>query len=157
MINEQQFLQLIDQHQAIIHKVCRLYRDVREDREDLFQEIVYQLWKSFPTFINRSKFSTWMYRVALSTAIDPFRKKNPHIVYIPVLPERQDSFPETGELQERLLAAIGQLDPPDKALILLYLEDLGYKEIAEVTGLTENNVGVKLNRIKNKIHKLLNN
>jgi RNA polymerase sigma factor (sigma-70 family) len=155
-MEERQFLKLIDRHQAIIHKICRLYRDIKEDQEDLFQEIVYQLWKSVPTFNNRSAFSTWMYRVALSTAIASFRKKKPHIVYTPVLPEVEGVNQETCELQERLLSAIKQLGPADKALILLYLEDLGYKEIAEVTGITENNVGVKLNRIKNKIHQLLN-
>ena len=156
-MDEKQFLQLIDQHQAIIHKICRLYRDIEEDREDLFQEIVYQLWKSFPTFANRSKFSTWMYRIALSTAIATFRKKKPRIIYTMEFPEAAESSGKTNELQERLLAAIKQLDPADKALILLYLEDLNYKEIAEVAGITENNVGVKLNRIKIKISHLLNN
>jgi RNA polymerase sigma factor (sigma-70 family) len=156
-MSEQEFLELIDRHQAIIHKICRLYRETKEDREDLFQEIVYQLWRSVPGFNNRAKFSTWMYRIALTTAIAPFRKKNLQIVYTPELPEGQEGTTEgrTGELQERLLEVIKRLDPADRAIILLYLEELSYKEIAEVTGITENNVGVKLNRIKNKIHQLL--
>jgi RNA polymerase sigma factor (sigma-70 family) len=156
-MDEQQFLQLIDQHQAIIHKIGRLYRETKEDREDLFQETVYQLWKSVPGFSNRSKFSTWMYRIALSTAIAPFRKQRPHIVYTPALPEPATHAQDPNDLQEQLLAAIKQLDPADKALILLYLEDIGYKEIAEITGITENHVGVKLNRIKNKIQQLSKN
>ena len=76
-MNETQFIQLIDRHQGIIHKICRLYRDSPEDRQDLFQEIVYQLWKSVPTYSGAATFSTWMYRVALSTGIVAFRKKRP--------------------------------------------------------------------------------
>ena len=155
-MDERQFLQLIDQHQGIIHKICRLYRDSREDREDLFQEIVYQLWKSAPSFEGKAKFSSWMYRVALSTAIATFRKKKPNILYTPALPEQAaQQAPE--EQREQLFEALKQLNDGDKALIALYLEDLSYREIAEITGITETNVGVKLNRIKNKIQQLLKN
>jgi RNA polymerase sigma factor (sigma-70 family) len=153
-MNETQFIQLIDRHQGIIHKICRLYRDSPEDREDLFQEIVFQLWKSVPTFNNEATFSTWMYRVALSTAIVTFRKKKPQIIYTPVLPDKPETLPEH-EQTEQLFAALKKLDDDEKALITLYLEDLSYKEIAAITGITENNVGVKLNRIKNKIQQLL--
>jgi len=74
-MDEHPFLVLIQEHQGIIHKICRLYRDSKEDREDLFQEITYQLWKSFPSFKGEAKVSTWMYRIALNTAIASFRKK----------------------------------------------------------------------------------
>ncbi|MGB3852405.1 MAG: sigma-70 family RNA polymerase sigma factor [Tunicatimonas sp.] len=73
---EQQFIHIISKHQAIIHRVCRVYRDTSEDREDLFQEIIYQLWKAFPAFQERSSITTWMYRIALSTAMAKYRKKS---------------------------------------------------------------------------------
>ena len=154
-MDETQFLQLINTHQAIIHKICRLYRDTRQDREDLFQEIIFQLWRSVPSFQGKAKFSSWMYRIALNTAILPFRKKRPDIRYMDQLPDNPEEPHEPDEQQEQLLYALKQLNDADKALITLYLEDLSYKEIAEITGITENNVGVKLNRIKNKIQQLL--
>jgi RNA polymerase sigma factor (sigma-70 family) len=154
-MNEGQFLALVNQHQGIIHKICRLYRESKEDREDLFQEILFQLWKSVSTFDNRSKFSTWLYRVALSTAITVYRKNKPAILYNSILPE-QVSEPEPDDEQyELLLQAIKKLNDANKALILLYFENLSYKEIAEITGITENNVGVKLKRIRDKIQQLI--
>lgn len=153
-MNETQFIQHINRHQGIIHKICRLYRDSPEDREDMFQEIVFQLWKSMPTFKNEATFSTWMYRVALSTAIVAFRKKKPQIIYTPVLPDKPETLQEHDQT-EQLFAALKKLNDDEKALITLYLEELSYKEIAAITGITENNVGVKLNRIKNKIQQLL--
>src|SRR5688500_3001216 len=101
-MDEAQFLALIDQHQGIIHKICRLYRHSKEDREDLFQEIVFQLWKSASAFEGRSTFSTWMYRVALSTAIARFRKKKPDILYTEALPEVYDTEQESEEQKQRL-------------------------------------------------------
>ena len=155
-MDQSQFLALIGEHQGIIHKICRVYRDSKEDREDLFQEIVFQLWKSAPTFEGRAKFSTWMYRIALSTAIANYRKKKPNILYTPILPNPKEEQQETDEQRERLFDALTKLKDADKALITLYLEDLSYQEIALITGITETNVGVKLNRIKNKIQQLLN-
>lgn len=158
-MDEAVFLALISEHQGIIHKVCRLYRDIREDREDLFQEITFQLWKSHQTFKNESKISTWIYRIALNTAIASFRKKKHAIEYSPVLPDLADEQPdeELAIRQERLFNALKRLNDADKALITLYLEDLSYQQIAEITGISENNVGVKLNRIKIKIKNFLNN
>jgi RNA polymerase sigma factor (sigma-70 family) len=156
-MDENRFLELINQHQVIIHKICRLYRDLKEDREDLFQEIVFQLWKSVSTFDGRSQFSTWMYRVALSTAIAVYRKKKPGIQYHSELPDRAEEQEQENEQHELLLEAIKKLNDGDKALILLYLEDLSYKEIAEITGITENNVGVRLKRIRDKIQQLTKN
>jgi RNA polymerase sigma-70 factor (ECF subfamily) len=154
-MEEVQFLQLIRQHQGIIHKICRLYRDTPEDRQDLFQEIEFQLWRSVPAFSSQSAFSTWMYRVALSTAIATFRKKKPDIRYMPLVPEEQEASEEPNEQREQLMEALRKLNDADKALITLYLEDLSYQEIAAITGLSENNVGVKLNRIKTKTQQLL--
>jgi len=156
-MDERQFLILINEHQGIIHKICRLYRDVREDREDLFQEITFQLWKSHNSFKNNSKISTWIYRIALNTAIATFRKKKQNVEYCPTLPEMAEEQPdeELALRQERLFSALKQLDDGDKAIITLYLEDLSYQQIADIIGISENYVGVKLNRIKIKIQNLL--
>ncbi|ACU62421.1 RNA polymerase sigma factor [Chitinophaga pinensis] len=154
-MDETQFLQLIEQHQQIIHKICWLYRDSPEDREDLFQEIVCQLWKSAPSFEGRSRFSSWLYRIAINTALTAFRRKQPDLRYPSVLPDMPAGIPDDNEQMERLRIAIRQLNDTDKAIITLYLEELSYQEIAAITGMTENNVGVKINRIKNKLHQLL--
>lgn len=154
-MDEAQFLRFINQHQGIIFKICRLYRDSKEDREDLFQEIVFQLWKSAPAFEGKAKFSSWMYRISLSTAIATFRRKKPDIIYTQTLPDEQEAQQEPGEQREQLFTALKKLNDADKALITLYLEDLSYQEIAEITGITETNAGVKLNRIKKKIQQLL--
>jgi RNA polymerase sigma-70 factor (ECF subfamily) len=154
-MDEVQFLQLIGQHQGIIHKICRLYRDSPEDREDLFQEIVFQLWRSVSAFEGKARFSSWMYKIALNTAIASFRRKKPHITYTSDLPDQPVPQYDPGEQHEQLFEALKQLNDGDKALIALYLDDLSYKEIAEITGMSENNIGVKLNRIKSKIQQLL--
>src|SRR5882762_7963298 len=109
-MDETQFLREIDQHQGIIHKICRLYRDSKEDQEDLFQEIVFELWKSVPTFSGKARFSSWMYRVALSTAIATFRKKKPDIIYTSILPDHPEAHHEPEEEQEQLLAALKKLN-----------------------------------------------
>lgn len=156
-MDEQPFLVLIQEHQGIIHKICRLYRDGKEDREDLFQEITYQLWKSFPSFKREAKVSTWMYRIALNTAIASFRKKRLDVEYHQVLPDLPDDEvdEEYAIRQESLFATLKQLNESERAIVALYLDDLSYRQIAEIIGINENNVGVKLNRIKLKIQKLL--
>ena len=151
IMDEREFLQQLSAHEGILFKICRLYRDTPEDREDLFQEIVYQLWKSLPGYEARSKFSTWIYKIALSTALVHFRRRRPAIVYMPALPETPAQTEEN-----RLLELLAPLDAAEKALMALYLEDLSYAEIAEITGITENNVGVRLNRIRARIKKHVN-
>lgn len=155
---EKDFLTTLSQYNAMIHKLCRLYRDGLEDREDLFQEIVFQLWKSYPNYRGDAKISTWMYRIALNTAIASFRKKITTINYSPELPDfaEEQSSDELELRQERLFAVLKLLDDSEKALIALYFEELSYQQIAEITGINENYVGVKLNRIKAKIKTLLN-
>ena len=155
---EKDFLTTLSQYNAMIHKLCSLYRDGVEDREDLFQEIVFQLWKSYPNYRGDAKISTWMYRIALNTAIASFRKKTTSINYLNQLPDFAEEQPndESGLRQERLLAVLKLLDDSEKALISLYFEELSYQQIAEITGINENYVGVKLNRIKAKIKTLLN-
>lgn len=155
---EKDFLIHLSQYNAMIHKLCRLYRDSLEDREDLFQEIVFQLWKSYPKFKGEAKISTWMYRIALNTAIASFRKKTTTINYSAQLADFAEELPndELELRQERLFRVLKLLDDGEKALIALYFEELSYQEIAEITGINENYVGVKLNRIKSKIKTLLN-
>jgi RNA polymerase sigma factor (sigma-70 family) len=155
------FLTDINQNIGIVHRVCRVYfaYDVAE-REDVFQEILYQLWKSYPNFLGDSKFSTWMYRVALNTAITHARK-------IRRAPEKEKLTDRTAQIADpvdsgdgeesivRLYAGIQSLTDVDKAIILLYLEENSYEEIASVTGLTKTNVSVRLVRIKKALEEKL--
>jgi RNA polymerase sigma-70 factor, ECF subfamily len=157
---EKEFLQLITENQGIIHKVCSIYCDQDEDRRDLFQEIVAQLWKSYSTFRNESKFSTWMYRVALNTAITSFKKdkRQPDKTGIPFekLQMPDEVYDAQEEDQIRVLnKAVSQLTGIEKSIILLFLEDKKYEEIAEITGITQNYVRVKMNRIKKKLKLLM--
>ena len=157
---KEEFLQNITSNQAIIHKVTRIYCDNVDDRKDLFQEILIQLWKSYGSFKEQSKFSTWMYRVAINTAITAFKrgsKKNIKAQFVKDLPQIVDDEYDT-DLEENLNllhAAIGQLTGIEKSIILLYLEDKSYEEIAEITGITQNYVRVKMNRIKKKLESLM--
>jgi len=155
---ENAFLKSINEQQKIIYKVCRIYRDSREDQEDLFQEIVYQLWKSYPSFKGDSKISSWMYRIALNTAMAAYRKRRAPIDYVEEFPEPIHPYTESTvpENQERLFSIFRHLNDSEKALVSLYLEDFSYLEIAEITGISESNVGVRLNRIKNKLKELIN-
>jgi RNA polymerase sigma-70 factor (ECF subfamily) len=158
---EKEFLQIITENQGIIHKVCSVYCDLEEDRRDLFQEILAQLWKSYPTFRNESKFSTWMYRVALNTAITSFKKdkRQPDKSGISYenLQLAEEMYDSREEEQIRMLnKAVSNLSGIEKSIILLFLEDKKYEEIAEITGITQNYVRVKMNRIKKKLKLLMN-
>lgn len=148
-----EFIELINQHQNIIHKVCRLYMNNATEREDLFQEITLQAWSAFKTFRGDSKFSTWLYRVALNTAISFYRKekRNPTVENSNDFPEQTESTHETEEQLQAMYKAIGSLSKIDKALVMLYLEDYNYDDIARILGITANNVAVKMNRIKTKL------
>lgn len=154
MPSEKEFITLLNQHQKIIHKVCNLYMNRYSDREDLFQEITLQAWKAYGSFRGDARFSTWLYRVALNTAITFFRKekRRPGLQLTDSLPEQADDTHDPVEEQLRAMyAAIGELSRIDKALIMLYLEDYSYNEIGEMMGITANNVAVKMNRIKTKL------
>lgn len=151
------FLKLVETHQQIIHKVCGIYRDRPEDREDLFQEIVFQLWKAYSAYQAKSKVSTWMYRIALNTAMATFRKKKVTLNLEEKLPEKYDTAPvsELSENEEELYRAIRQLNDAEKAIVSLYLEDYSHIEIGEIVGISENYVGVRMDRIKKKLKKIL--
>ncbi|HEX8038106.1 MAG TPA: RNA polymerase sigma factor [Chryseosolibacter sp.] len=159
--DEKQFLNLINDHQGLIHKVCLMYESDREARNDLFQEIVLQLWKSFHTFRGESKITTWMYRIALNTAISGYRKQHRH-VRTEDLNELHFNISEqyTGDDGEenalRLQQAIRQLSEVERAMIMMALEEIPYEEIAETIGITQNNVRVRMNRIREKLRKLMN-
>lgn len=144
------------QHQALIHKICRMYQDTKEEREDLFQDIIYQLWKAYPNFQSRSKTTTWMYRIGLNTAIATFRKQKVSHSALPHQLEIPDPEDAENVRKDQLLWAVKQMNDADRAIITLYLDDLSYREISEVIGISENYVGVRLNRIKEKIKNLLN-
>ena len=154
---EKEFLEVIHDYQKIIYKVCRVYRDNKEDQEDLFQEIVYQLWKSYPGFKKESKVSSWIYRIALNTAIAIYRRPKISIDYYQEFPEHIHPSNEktVSENEERLFSALRKLNDSEKAVISLFLEDFSYQEVADITGLSESNVGVRLNRIKNKLNEIL--
>lgn len=158
---EKDFLYLLNAHRGILYKVCNLYLDNVEDRHDLFQEIVLQLWKAFPSFRNESAPSTWMYRVALNTAISNFRKRGKEGKKIELtaselqVPDlRYDD--DLNELAIRLREAIECLNAIEKAIILLYLDERSYTEIAAITGISLSNVGVRINRIKSKLKTIIN-
>ncbi len=154
------FIENITKHQGIIHKVCNIYCTNHENKTDLMQEITLQLWKSYPGFQGKSKFSTWMYRIALNTAISNVRKTN-KMPLMEALFESQIEIPEKENLSEddedvnRLYKIIGKLKVVDKGIILLYLEDKSYKEIAEIIGISEKNVAVKMHRLKKKLEQLI--
>ncbi|MEN1785360.1 MAG: sigma-70 family RNA polymerase sigma factor [Bacteroidota bacterium] len=158
---EHRFVTELENNQNIVHKVCRLYTNDREAHNDLFQEITIQLWKAYPKFRGDAKFTTWMYRVALNTAITLYRKskRQPKTQdFDSVLFKIQaDAYDDTEEQQLKLMYdAVKQLGDIDKALVFLYLEDKSYSEISETLGITEVNARVKMNRVKNKLRTLLN-
>jgi RNA polymerase sigma-70 factor, ECF subfamily len=157
---EKEFLNLLARHQGILLKVCRMYCDSNTDAEDLYQEVVYRLWKGYPRFEGRSQPSTWMYRVALNTAITRLRQQTGRPAQRPIT-EQDDAIADAAEQRLDILfdvelqQAIGTLGPADKALLMLYLDERPYREIADILGITEGNAGVKINRIKNKLKQLI--
>ena len=159
---ERQFEKNIKEHELLLHKVCRMYAYTEADRQDLFQEMVIQLWKAYPRFKGDAKLSTWMYRVAINTAITGLRKKKDFITsYEP------DCFPEhisndnaaaaAEEQLQQLYTAIEQLNEIEKAIVMLYMEDRSYTEMEDILGISQGNLRVKMNRIKEKLRQLTKN
>ncbi len=161
MGNEQleiEFSKRIEESQGIIHKVCRMYCDNEEHRKDLFQEILIQLWKSYPSFKGDSKFSTWMYRVAINVAIQDLRKtKKKQQLFFQTNQFKDASVEQKSEaIDEKLKLmhmAISGLNKVEKAIVMLHLEEKSNEEIADIVGITQNYVRVKMNRIKTKLSK----
>jgi len=152
------FVEMIYTHMGIIYKICNLYAD-GEDREDLKQEIIYQLWRSYPNYRGDSKFQTWMYRVALNTAMLGLRARK--MKYTGLTDKELLISEDPSELQEKearvkqLYRQIYKLKDLDKTIIFLYLEQCSYEEIAEITGISSKNVSVRLTRIREKLREKL--
>lgn len=157
---EQEFTACIKEYERVIYKVCYLYATKSAPLNDLYQEAVLNIWRAFPKFRRECKISTWIYRITLNTCISFIRKEKniPEIVTLTQeaewLTEEEDNFREMLAELYRLINCLGQLD---KSIILLYLEEKDYAEIAEITGLTVTNVATKLSRIKDKLRKMPHN
>jgi len=157
---KEEFLKIVANYQGILHKVNHIYFRSESDREDNFQEILYQLWKSFPGLKNRNSIGSWIYAVSINTSISRI-KKDSRIEYLENLSESLDTV-DTGKemsLQEdlhQLLRAIHNLNEIDKSIMLLYLEEKSYDEIAEILGISKSNVGVRINRAKGLLKQNLN-
>ena len=155
--NKTRFLALIEQNKGIIIKICNSYCKNKNDREDLAQEMIYQLWKSGKSFNDDYKFSTWMYRVALNVAISFYRqsKRTGNNVELAEWHINIEDGPEDHSEKEnniRLLQQfISEMKELDKALLLLWSDSKSYKEIAEILGISETNVATRISRLKDKL------
>lgn len=157
---EAAFIKIIQEHDGLIRKVARVYAKNGEDVRDLYQDIVYQLWKSFPSFKNESRIGTWMYRVALNTSFNHLnreRAKRDHI-RLDELPRDLSDNPDSlmDERSEILFRLIKKLNDIEKGIILLYLEGKSYDEISAITGFTASNVGTRMGRIRQKMISQIN-
>jgi len=155
------FIEIIEANIKLIYKVSHMYCDNTIDTEDLFQDILSNLWVSYPNFQNKSKVSTWIYRVSLNTAITWLRdytKQSKRIEYTNLIPNLTNETDHAmDELYDQLYSAIDNLGKVDKAIIMLFLDDTPYDEIAEIIGLTKTNVATKISRIKLKLKDYLSN
>lgn len=156
---QKEFLAAIEPHKGIIYKISKVYFDDLDDQEDLRQEILYQLWNSVDSFRNQSQFSTWMYRVALNTAILYFKKEKKETQKITEYNKWQEKFIDEVDNSDEKLKLLYQsfqhLDKIEKAIIFMYLEDKSQKEIAQSLGISEVNTRVKLHRTKEKIKSII--
>jgi len=158
---EKEFLERINDHKGILYKVAKLYMDTKTDQEDLYQEMICQLWKSYNSFKGTSLFSTWMYRVCLNTAITYFKKDskrsrstfslNGEEHYL----RNEEGCLEIENQITYLYKAIHELNDIEKALIFLFLEGFSHQEIGINLGISEGNARVKLNRTKNKLQEII--
>ena len=160
-MTQEEFVRQVQANQGIIQKICGLYGQTQPDREDLFQEIIVQLWKAVPKFQEQSRFSTWLYRVALNTAISDFRKKRRALPVIQTevasLEIGSELIDDKDERLKTLYAAISQLQEIDKAIVMLYLEDKSYDEMEDIVGISASTLRVLMNRIKEKLRELTKN
>ncbi|MCX6239976.1 MAG: RNA polymerase sigma factor [Bacteroidia bacterium] len=157
---KEEFLEILSNYQGILHKVNLIYFRNKADREDNFQEIIYQLWKSFPGLQNRNSIGSWIYAVSINTSISRLKKES-RIEYREKLPDSIDKFDLIEELSfnenfRMLLQAIYNMNEIDKSIMLLYLEEKSYDEIAEIIGISKSNVGVRINRAKELLKQNLN-
>ena len=155
---EKSFIEMIQQNEPLIYKVCSIYISEEFPIADLYQEVIYNLWKSYPKFRNECAVSTWMYRIALNTCITGMRKELRRPPHIPILELAEHLVaPESMEEEiKEMYKLIYSLKTLERAIILLYLEEKSYQEIADITGLTLNNIAIKIKRIKEKLQKMSN-
>ena len=155
---EEDFIRTVRENERIIYKVCSFYVSEQSPMDDLYQETVFNLWKSFPKFRHESSYSTWIYRVALNTCISDLRKESKYSRKVPLFFSEEMAFePDNMEDEIReLYRLIYQLKNLERAIILLWLEEKSYQEIADITGLSLCNVGTKLKRIKEKLKTMSN-
>lgn len=154
---EKEFLSRLKEHQKIIYKLVHLYAKNEEDKKDLYQEILLQAWKTYPSFRGEAKFSTWLYRLCLNT-IFTLKKKTNRIEYIDTAKyEEQYHTDDSGQDIERLYKAIRTLAETERAIISLHLDGYDNQEIASLLGMTANHVGVKLHRAKQQLATVLKN
>lgn len=153
---EHDFLKIVNQYESLIYKVCRFYLQEINEIEDLYQEIVINLWKSFPSFRSEAKISTWLYRIALNTAITFVRKERRRTEMIEISPVMRETLSEIeqNEMIEKLYLLVNQLSKIDRSIIFLYLEEKSHAEIAAIIGCSVSNVGTKIQRIKEKMSKM---
>ena len=157
---KEEFLEMLSNYQRILHKVNLVYFHDKTDREDNFQEIVYQLWKSYPALKNKESIGSWVYRVSINTSISQIKKK-PRVEYRETLPEYANLINVHDEISlnessRLLLDAIHKLNETNKAVMLLFLEEKSYEEMAEILGISVSNVGVRINRAKEILKRNLN-
>jgi len=152
---EEQFTQVIKANEAIIFKISTVYTRTKEDQQDLYQDIIIQLWKAFSKFRNEAQISTWIYRISLNTAITRLRKQKKRGTQVPidqaVLQYTENTDPEFEARVKILYQYIETLNDLDKGIILLYLEDKSHDEIAEIIGISVTNVGTRISRIRQKM------
>ncbi|QNK64603.1 sigma-70 family RNA polymerase sigma factor [Pedobacter sp. PAMC26386] len=154
---QEQFLSVIEQNKGIIYKIANSFNKDEDDRKDLVQEITLQLWRAYPGYNQQSKLTTWMYRVALNVAITFYRKDKKKKELITPISGAMIEFigeevPIDNQSELRLLQQfINELKELDRALMLLYLEEKSQREMSEILGLSETNIGTKINRIKEKL------
>jgi len=153
---QKEFLKILSDYQGIIHKVNLIYFKSDMDREDNFQEVVYQLWRSFPSLKSREKIASWFYAVAINTAISKIRKDSKLEFYDSIPDFTSVEQNESGEDYQNLIDALQKFNEIDKSIMLLYMEDYSYKEIAGILGISTSNIGVKIHRLKDQLRKQFN-
>lgn len=160
MTKEESFEFIINNYKSMILNVCRIYSNgEREEMRDLFQEVLLNIWKGLSTFEGKSSVKTWIYRVALNTAISHLRKKKKQIPIVEIK-EGFDQLIDKNKPDEQLeilYKAIEKLNEVDKSLIFLYLENKSHKEIAEILGISISNVGTRIQRVKIKLEHIIKN
>lgn len=156
--DQKEFLRRLSAYQKIIHKVNQIYFKSETDKEDNFQEVVFQLWRSFQSLQNKEKIASWIYAVAINTSISKIRKDN-RLEFRDSVPDMEMVDPneqqEQNENYQRLLNALHKLNEIDRLIMLFYMDDYSYEEIAEMVGMSSSHIGVKIHRLKVQLQKQL--